>query len=105
MIDELIADLTELTRSQVLEGVAANHPADQATDVYQVDVELATIRDLAVELREIDEALDRIETGDYGLCADCQLPIDAGRLSILPTARRCLVCQTLHESLSSFASS
>ncbi len=46
-----------------------------------------------VQLRLIDEALDRIASGDYGTCQECEQPIPAKRLRALPWARYCVGCQ------------
>jgi len=46
-----------------------------------------------VQLRMIEEALDRIETGDYGICHSCEEPIPAKRLEALPWAKHCVACQ------------
>jgi DnaK suppressor protein len=39
------------------------------------------------------EALRRLATGEYGLCADCGQHIPLARLRALPFAIRCLSCQ------------
>ena len=44
-------------------------------------------------LADIDEALARIEDGTYGLCEDCEEPIEPKRLEVFPTARLCLTHQ------------
>ncbi len=44
-------------------------------------------------LREISDALHRIETGQYGVCLECEEPISAKRLDALPWARYCVTCQ------------
>jgi RNA polymerase-binding protein DksA len=44
------------------------------------------------EVRQIREALDRIEHGHYGACASCGAPIGAARLTAVPTATTCLSC-------------
>ncbi len=44
------------------------------------------------ELREIDAALERLDTGTYGRCVRCQQPIEPARLEALPTATSCLRC-------------
>jgi DnaK suppressor protein len=44
------------------------------------------------QLREIDEALVRIESGDYGVCEDCDEPIDPARLEAIPETRLCIAC-------------
>ncbi len=44
-------------------------------------------------LREISGALHRIDTGQYGICMQCEEPISAKRLDALPWARYCVTCQ------------
>lgn len=46
-----------------------------------------------VQLRMIEEALDRIEAGDYGICLGCEEPIPAKRLQAVPWAKYCVTCQ------------
>src|SRR5690349_12278997 len=46
-----------------------------------------------VQLRLITEALDRINSGDYGVCLGCETQIPAKRLQALPWARYCVACQ------------
>jgi DnaK suppressor protein len=46
-------------------------------------------------LREIVDALHRIDTGSYGVCMECDEPISAKRLDALPWAKYCVVCQDL----------
>jgi len=44
-------------------------------------------------LREISDALHRIDTGQYGVCLECEEPISVKRLEALPWARYCVTCQ------------
>jgi DnaK suppressor protein len=46
-----------------------------------------------VQLRLIEEALDRIHSGDYGVCLACEEKIPLKRLQALPWARYCVSCQ------------
>jgi len=46
-----------------------------------------------VQLRLIEEALDRLDSGDYGICLSCEEPIPDKRLRALPWARYCVRCQ------------
>ncbi|HEY2845036.1 MAG TPA: TraR/DksA family transcriptional regulator [Bryobacteraceae bacterium] len=46
-----------------------------------------------VQLRMVNEALDRLKSGDYGICQACEEPIPAKRLRALPWARYCITCQ------------
>ena len=43
-------------------------------------------------LRNIEAALNRIDDGTYGLCRDCDGPINPKRLEFDPTALRCIDC-------------
>jgi DnaK suppressor protein len=43
---------------------------------------------------EIEEAIARLDRGDYGACVDCEEAIDPRRLAALPWAKRCFSCQT-----------
>jgi len=47
------------------------------------------------QLRMIEEALDRLKSGDYGVCQSCEEPIPAKRLNAIPWARYCVPCQEL----------
>lgn len=49
------------------------------------------------EIQMIDSALARMETGDYGVCADCELDIDPKRLRAVPFAVLCTDCATRRE--------
>jgi len=44
-------------------------------------------------LREISDALQRIEQGTYGVCLECEEPISVKRLEAVPWARYCVTCQ------------
>ncbi len=44
-------------------------------------------------LRLVEEALDRLDAGDYGVCLACEQPIPAKRLQAVPWARYCVECQ------------
>lgn len=45
------------------------------------------------QLRLIEEALDRVDSGDYGICLGCDDPIPEKRLLAIPWARYCIPCQ------------
>jgi DnaK suppressor protein len=48
-------------------------------------------------LQMIREALDRIEDKSYGICANCENPIQPKRLEAVPWTRLCIQCQDLFE--------
>ena len=44
-------------------------------------------------LKSVEEALDRIETGAFGVCLGCEEEIPEKRLRAVPWASHCLSCQ------------
>jgi DnaK suppressor protein len=51
------------------------------------------------KIRNIDEALARLEEGEYGICEDCEEEIPLGRLKAMPFARHCVKCKADLEKL------
>jgi DnaK suppressor protein len=51
------------------------------------------------KIRHIDEALARLEEGEYGICEDCEEEIPLGRLKAMPFARLCVKCKADLEKL------
>jgi DnaK suppressor protein len=49
------------------------------------------------QIAMIDAALSRIQTGEYGVCVDCETEIDPKRLRVLPFALLCTECATRRE--------
>ncbi len=52
---------------------------------------------LCLNLRLIEDALERITLGTYGRCSECGKPIEYKRLSAVPWARLCVNCQGREE--------
>ena len=53
---------------------------------------IETERRRQLEMRRIEAALIRIESGDYGDCVRCGEPIETGRLKADPSTPLCLAC-------------
>ena len=51
-------------------------------------------------VERIDEALDKLNEGTYGICASCGRPVEPERLEALPYATRCITCQRKEEGRS-----
>lgn len=70
---------------------------DQTTDSSCRD-EYFQARDNETEmLHQINEALERIESGIYGICEGCGVEIPEGRLATKPFARLCVECKRKEE--------
>ena len=49
-------------------------------------------------IRKIQQALDRMEDGDYGICDTCEEEISIARLRARPVTTLCIACKTEQES-------
>jgi len=49
------------------------------------------------KLAEIDDALERLNDGTYGICEECGEPIGEGRLRAMPFTRVCVECKSKNE--------
>lgn len=72
-------------------------PVDLAVRNYSKNVMLAVSENESRQLTLINEALQRIEDGEYGICQNCENEINPKRLDAIPWARYCLNCQELVE--------
>lgn len=67
--------------------------ADLASEHYQKENSLQLYLYEQRLLEAIDEALDRIKDGTYGVCAVCASPITLRRLQAVPNTKLCISCQ------------
>jgi DnaK suppressor protein len=54
---------------------------------------IAVVRALRSNLRDVERALTKMETGTFGICERCGLPISSERLEALPWAELCIDCK------------
>ena len=67
--------------------------ADQASGTNEVHIQLKLKQTDAKILQAIEEALERLDSGSYGLCRDCGEDIAAARLNAIPWTRVCIGCK------------
>src|SRR5262245_49872206 len=65
----------------------STHMADAATDTYDRDLALGMLSSDQDALYEIEEAIDRIRNGTYGVCELTGKPIEPKRLEVIPWTR------------------
>jgi DnaK suppressor protein len=90
-------------RDQVLSGLGTKFDTmarmgrvaedDQAQISHDEFVSLSLNSLDYTQLRMVQEALDRLDSGDYGICLSCEEPIPAKRLQAVCWARYCLRCE------------
>jgi len=75
------------------------HLADLGTDSFEQDISLGLMENESDEIHEIEEALDRIKDGTFGLCESCRKKIPKERLKAIPYARLCVNCKKREEGV------
>ena len=87
----------DLARRLVTLETSLNAPRSRDSEEHAIEVENDEVmeglgRGGLAELRRIDDALHRIDAGDYGVCLRCGEPISAERLRVVPDAVLCRGC-------------
>jgi DnaK suppressor protein len=80
------------------EEVCIEQAADTMDQVQSAEARELAIRNLdrsARRLRQIEDALRRLESGGYGTCANCEEEIGLKRLRAVPWTQFCLKCQEI----------
>ncbi len=93
----------ELRSSMSIQNAAqvvgrTDHPSDEGDLGQQSNNEWIFLNRNRLEskvLREVEEALRRIDTEHFGVCQECEEPISLKRLNALPWAKYCVACQEL----------
>lgn len=92
------ADIENETKSsregQKDEGMDAY---DLASEERERDISMILSDRDRAKMQAIDDALERISNGAYGLCETCELDIAEDRLKALPFTRLCVSCQAEQE--------
>jgi len=73
------------------------HMAELGSDNYEKEFALDLIESEQQELKDIDSALRRLESGSYGICQSCGARIGYRRLNALPFAGLCIDCKRKEE--------
>jgi RNA polymerase-binding protein DksA len=66
--------------------------AEQAVELENLEVLLELDRETRLELKNVLEALARIEDDEYGICQSCGEAISEARLQVLPYIQTCIGC-------------
>lgn len=95
--DEILSEADKTLAEMTGQNTNVPDPNDRASIESDRSFELR-IRDRERKLlSKIDEALDRIEDGEYGICEECGCDINIKRLEARPVTTLCIDCKTLQE--------
>lgn len=86
--DDYNAKFTELP-----EGGGVTSLEENAYQVTTYSDNLSMERTLEGLLKDINKALTRLKSGEYGICRHCEKPIDPKRLLARPTSSSCIDCK------------
>jgi DnaK suppressor protein len=98
------SDLERLLRSLAAQQVSnldvefQADPVDQLRENLERDVTVDQLNRQSRLRQAVRYAVDRIKTGDYGRCEECEELIAPQRLNAIPWARFCVKCQSQLES-------
>jgi RNA polymerase-binding transcription factor len=93
--EQIVGDVKQIVESSKEMGQdGIQDIGDEAANIYNKQVLLSLNENERTRLKEVDEALDRIESGTYGVCEECGGPISLKRLEVRPVAKYCVPCLT-----------
>jgi len=93
--EQIVGDVKQIVESSKEMGQdGIQDIGDEAANMYNKQVLLSLNENERMRLKEVDESLDRIENGSYGICEECGGPISLKRLEVRPVAKYCVPCLT-----------
>ncbi|WP_350344869.1 TraR/DksA C4-type zinc finger protein [Proteinivorax tanatarense] len=69
-----------------------NHPGELASELYEKEKDLGLKDNSDAEIKKIDDALEKIDLGKYGVCDICGSTIENQRLDAIPYTTVCAHC-------------
>jgi DnaK suppressor protein len=95
MRQKLLAEISEKPVPETLIATAdIGDLVDQAGDERDRELSLLLTGRDKEKLQAINEALEKIREGSYGVCEECGDKIGAARLKVMPLAKYCVSCQS-----------
>ncbi len=93
-VSALSRDLEAIVEASRLVSTDDEHDPEGSTIAFERSQTGTFLEDARRRLLELDSALERLETGEYGVCVNCGRPIAVERLLARPTATTCIECAT-----------
>jgi DnaK suppressor protein len=93
LIREIDADREEVRLSETSSERSPDpNTAEGGSLAFELEKELSLEQNARDLLDKVNEAIEKIESGTYGICSECGGPIPVARLEALPYATRCVEC-------------
>lgn len=94
---EVISDIEEEQEELRLSETSSERSPDPNTAeggslAFEIEKELSLYENARNLLEQAEEALERIEDGVYGICAECGAAIPVARLEAIPHTKYCVTC-------------
>ena len=95
MREKLIAEISEnLIPESLMASSDIGDLVDQAGDERDRELSLLLTGRDKEKLAAINEALEKLKEGTYGICEECGDKVGQGRLKVMPLAKYCVTCQS-----------
>ena len=102
-IEKWLADkLAELTgktdRRSELKAERLNDPDEETRLRQDLDLTVSVINTDWETAKAVEQAIHLLQTGEYGICRECEEPINPKRLEAIPWAALCVSCKASQDS-------
>ena len=84
------------------EALAIETSADELDRIQHAqerDFAMEALHRASMRFREIRDALERMDSGSFGICVNCEKEIAAKRLAAVPWTPMCIVCQEIADRM------
>lgn len=94
MREELVRGIARRSKATAVSGVSdIGDILDSVSEERTRELDMILTDREKQKLKQIDDALDRIEENTYGLCEECGVKIPRARLKVVPFAKYCVECK------------
>ena len=94
-LDRLREQITKLELALAERPDNGPGQGDPAATRWEID--FALLEQSRERVAELEQALSRLDRGEYGICTECGEPIHPDRLAVLPGTEVCIRCAKAHE--------
>ena len=95
----LLDQLASMKLERNIDAIEKGDEIDLATGEISRELDARISMRHYKQIKEIEEALERLKHGEYGTCEECGEPIPEPRLRLFPAARLCVRCQEEYDQL------